>query len=85
MNEAELEKRLTDLAVKFTASTFKPNAQEIAVYEQLINHIDELALKISNIVQDLDIAEKKLSEGPQAAGVTLKKVHPDFLQPLKQI
>jgi hypothetical protein len=37
MNEKELEEKLTQLGVKFTASTFKPNAAEIAVYEQLIS------------------------------------------------
>ena len=67
MNETELEAKLTELGVKFTASTFKPNAQEINVYEQLLNKIKDLE-----------------SMGPGAAGVTLKKFHPDFLQPIKQ-
>ena len=84
MNEAELEKKLTDLGVKFTASTFKPNAQEINVYEQLINEIYEHQKKISELVELLADAEKPI-KGPMPAGVTLKKVHPDFLQPLKQI
>lgn len=41
MNETELEAKLTELGVKFTASTFKPNTQEINVYEQLIKKIEE--------------------------------------------
>lgn len=41
MNEAELENKLKDLGVKFTASTFKPNAQEINIYEQLLKIIDQ--------------------------------------------
>lgn len=67
MNETELEAKLTELGIKFTASTFKPNAQEISVYEQLIKKLEE-----------------QKSAGPQAAGVTLKKFNPDFLQPIKQ-
>jgi hypothetical protein len=37
MNELELEKKLLDLGVDFNAKTFKPNAVEIAVFEQLID------------------------------------------------
>ena len=84
MNETELEAKLKDLGIKFTASTFKPNAQEISVYEQLINAIYEHQKKISELVEELTDAEKPRAEaGPLPGGVVLKPVHPDFLQPLR--